>query len=135
MNRDGCIHPGILLELSRCGHGDRILIADGNYPIASRCPQAVRVYVGVTKGLPRVSEVLDAILSEINVEAAAVMQPDDGPEPEIFTEFRERLPDIELDNLGRFTFYERAAEPNVRLVISTGEARTFANILLTVGVA
>ena len=135
MNRQGCIHPEILSALSRCGHGDRILIADGNYPIASRCPQAALVYLGVSAGIPGVPEVLDAILAEINVEEAAVMTPDSGNEPAIFAEFKKRLPCMELSELGRFEFYAAATEPNVRLAISTGESRTFANILLTIGVS
>lgn len=135
MNRQGCIHPEILSVLSRCGHGDRILIADGNYPIASRCSQAVHVYLGISAGIPDVPEVLDAILAEVNVEDAAVMTPGSGSEPAIFAEFKKRLSDIELSELSRFEFYAAAADPNVRLAISTGESRTYANILLTVGVA
>lgn len=34
----------------------------------------------------------------------------------------------------RQEFYKTASEKSVRLVISTGEKRTFANILLTIGV-
>ena len=135
MNRQGCIHPEILSVLSRCGHGDRILIADGNYPIASRCPQAAHIYLGVSAGIPGVPEVLDAILAEINVEEATVMTPGSGTEPQIFAEFKKRLPGINLREFGRFEFYAAATEPNVRLAISTGESRTYANILLTIGVA
>lgn len=135
MKKYGCIHPDILYALSRCGHGDRILIADGNYPVATRCPQAQTVYLGVCAGVPKVPEVLDAILAEINAEAAAVMTPGNGSSPEIFAEFAALLPGIQLSELGRFDFYTAAAQADVRLVLSTGEQRTFANLLLTVGVA
>ncbi|MFQ8759286.1 MAG: SIS domain-containing protein [Intestinimonas sp.] len=36
-----CIHPDLMRVLSLCGHGDKVLIADGNYPLAS-CPAARR---------------------------------------------------------------------------------------------
>ena len=67
--------------------------------------------------------------------AAQVMQPADGSEPPIFAEFRERLPGLRLETLDRYAFYDACCEPDVRLAISTGEQRVFANILLTVGVA
>jgi L-fucose mutarotase len=44
------------------------------------------------------------------------------------------MPDVPLDTLGRFPFYEAARSPNTALVIATGEQRTWACILLTIGV-
>ena len=131
----GCIHPFISEALAYCGHGDQILIADGNYPVHANCPNAQQVFLGLRAGIPTVTEVLETLLTEINVEAAKVMIPEDGSKPEIFTNFEQLLPGMELKNLGRFEFYEAAAHPKVRLVISTGEQRVYANILLTVGVA
>lgn len=64
------------------------------------------------------------------------MTPGQGePEPEIFGEFRKRLPGMELEKLGRYAFYDACCVPGVKLAVSTGEKRTFANILITVGVA
>ena len=42
---------------------------------------------------------------------------------------------MELQGLGRYAFYDACCEPGVRLAVSTGEGRTFANLLLTIGVA
>ena len=41
----------------------------------------------------------------------------------------------ELDLLGRYEFYDACCEKGVRLAISTGEQRVFANLLITIGVA
>ena len=30
------IHPDIMAALALCGHGDKVLIADGNYPLDSK---------------------------------------------------------------------------------------------------
>ena len=131
-----CIHPDLMRVLSLCGHGDKVLIADGNYPLASRSGGAEKVYLGLTPGLPTVTDVLDAILSASNVEKAQVMTPGEGEaEPEIFDEFRKMLPGQELEKLGRYEFYDACCVPGVKVAISTGEKRTFANILITVGVA
>jgi len=75
------------------------------------------------------------VLSQVvNFEKAEVMVPG-GEEPPIFSKFREILGGMELSGLERFEFYDACCQPNVRLAISTGEKRIFANILLTVNVA
>lgn len=130
------IHPQIMAALAKCGHGSKILIADGNYPLAEKSGNAEKVFLGLTRGKPMVTEVLDALLSVINVEKAEVMLPDDGSEPEIFGEFRKQLDGMELTGLGRWEFYDACmAENAIVLAISTGEQRVYANILLTVGCA
>lgn len=129
------IHPDIMAALALCGHGDKVLIADGNYPLDSRTGDAEKVYLGLTPGLPTVTDVLEAIQSVVNIEKAEVMDPADGSTPEIFGEFRQLLGGMELDALGRYEFYDACCLPGVRLAISTGEKRVFANILLTIGVA
>ncbi|PNH19053.1 RbsD or FucU transport [Lachnospiraceae bacterium] len=134
MKKNGCIHPMIMEALASVGHGDQILIADGNYPLESKCPDCRRVYLGLRAGEPTVTAVLETILCEINVEAAAVMKPD-GIRPEIYDEFQQSLSGITLEEFSRWDFYDAAAKPTVRLAISTGEKRTFANLLITVGCA
>lgn len=128
------IHPDLMRMLSLCGHGDQVLIADGNYPLASKSAAAERVYLGLAPGLPTVPQVLSALQSVIRVEAAQVMRPEDGSTPEIFREFSSMLGGMKLSPLGRAEFYDACCRPWVRLAISTGERRTYANLLLTVGV-
>lgn len=69
------IHPDIMAALALCGHGDKVLIADGNYPLDSKTGQAETVYLGLTPGLPTVTDVLAAIQSTVNIEKAEVMDP------------------------------------------------------------
>ena len=129
------IHPDIMAALALCGHGDKVLIADGNYPLDSKTGQAETVYLGLAPGLPSVTDVLAAVQSVVEIEKAEVMEPGDGTQPEIFEEFRTMLGGMELDKLGRYEFYDACCVEGVRLAISTGEKRTFANILITIGVA
>lgn len=129
-----CIHPGIMKALSLCGHGSKVLIADGNYPLAEKSGNAEKVYLGLTPGLPTVTDVLKAIHSVAEIEKAEVMLPGDGSIPEIFAEFKEEL-GLELSGVGRFEYYDLCCQPDVFLAISTGEQRVFANILLTIGCA
>ena len=134
MLKTTCIHPEIMKVLSLCGHGDKILIADGNYPLSSKSSDAAKVYLGLTSGKPEVTEVLKVLKGVINVEKAEVMVPD-GELPPIFEEFAQILDGMKLEKLGRYEFYDACCQPAVRLAISTGEKRIFANILITVNVA
>ena len=130
------IHPEIMAALSLCGHGSKILIADGNYPLAEKSGDAKKVYLGIQPGLPTVTQVLEAIHSVCEIEKAEVMLPEDGRIPAIFSEFQTELGGMALDGLSRYPFYEACLAPgSVYLAISTGEQRTFANILLTIGCA
>ena len=129
------LHPEILAALGEAGHGAQVLIADGNYPLATRSnPDAYRVFLNLEPGKLTVTDVLSVIAEAIPVEAAYVMGPDDGSEPSIYDDFRGLLPGTELERLGRFEFYDMARGPDTALAIATGEQRLYANILLTIGV-
>lgn len=130
-----CIHPEIMRVLSLCGHGDKILIADGNYPLDSRSGNADKVYLGLTSGVPGVTQVLETLSRVVNFEKAEVMLPETEENPEIFDEFEKILGKGKLNGLERQAYYSACSQPEVRLAISTGEKRTFANILLTINVA
>ncbi|NDJ79066.1 MAG: RbsD or FucU transport [Chloroflexi bacterium] len=129
------LHPQILKALAAAGHGSKVLIADSNYPFSTGShPAAERVYLNLTPGKLTVTDVLDVLVKVIPIEAAHPIAPDDGPEPSIFAEYRQIMPGVELDKLGRFPFYEAARSQDTALVIATGEQRTWACILLTIGV-
>ena len=141
------IHPELLRAIGAAGHGAKILLADGNYPVATKSPQtAARIYLNLSPGVVSVTDVLRAIVSTVPIESAQVMVPAEGPEPAIFAEFREILEDATtwispgskvdrgLLTLDRFTFYDTASQPDVAVAVATGERRVYANILLTIGV-
>ena len=129
------LHPEILYALGAAGHGSQVLIADGNYPFATRSnPAADKVFLNLAPGKLTATEVLEVLAAAIPVEAARVMATADGSEPGIWSEFRPLLPGIDLEPLERFAFYDAASTPDVALVIATGEQRVYANLLLTIGV-
>lgn len=135
MLRTQLIHPGILGALGGLGHGSLVLIADGNFPFGTHTnPAAARVFLNLRPGLVSVTDVLEPLAATIPVEAAHVMQPYDGSEPPIWAEFRALLPGVALQPVERFAFYDLARQPEVGLVIATGEARVWANLMLTIGV-
>lgn len=129
------LHPEIFRGLAEAGHGAQVLIADGNYPLATRShPSARRIYLNLAPDLVRVTDVLKVLVNAIPIESAHVMMPEMGPEPAVFAEFRQQLPGMELEPLGRFEFYDAARGPDLAVAIATGEGRIYANLLLTIGV-
>lgn len=130
-------HPTILAALAAAGHGSRVLISDGHYPHTTGAnPAAERVYLNLAPGRLLVTEVLAALTDAVPIESATVMAPPpDQPEPPVFGDFRAALPQLAgLDSLDRFAFYDAARGPDTALVVATGDRRTYANLLLTLGV-
>lgn len=129
-------HPEILKALASAGHGSKVVLADSNYPFSTGGnPDAARVYLNLTPGTVKVTDVLSVLVDTIPIEAAHAMRPDDGSNPPIFDEYRAILPDgLELETLGRYPFYETAKSEDTTLIIATGEQRTWACIILTIGV-
>ena len=135
MLKQRLIHPDLLEALAAAGHGAKVLITDANYPASTQVGEnAAVVYLNLAPGLVTATEVLEVLRTAIPVEDAAVMEPDSGPEPSIFKEFRQLLPDLALTMFSRFEFYEEASGPDTCLQIVTGEQRLYANLLLTIGV-
>ena len=130
------IHPELLEALARSGHSDKILIADGNFPIHSKAPTHARfVHLNLAPGMLTVTDILKVLIDAIPVESATMMIMDDGKEPAIGSDFRQILPkDVLLKAINRLDFYSASGESNTTLVIASGEQRLYANILLTIGV-
>lgn len=145
MLKSKLLHPDILGALGRAGHGSKILIADGNYPFATKLGvNATLVSLNLMPGLVSCTQVLEAIVSAVAIEGAAVMQPmTTGPnaypgEPPIWDEFRKILKgagaSVEIEPVDRFEFYDVAGSDDVALTIATAEQAVYANLLLTIGV-
>lgn len=129
------VHPEILSALARAGHGSQVLVADANYPFSTVVgPNARVVHLNLRPGLVSAVDTLEALLTAVVVESATVMVPGEGPEPEIFTDFRRLMPGVELEELDRRAFYAAVRSEDLALLVATGEQRIFSNVLLTLGV-
>lgn len=139
------IHSRINEILGRAGHHASILIADGNYPASSKAgPKAELVCLNLVPGVVTCSQVLDALLSAVPVEAIAVMQTEThGPyalpgDPPVWEEYRRLVAgyklSLELTQLEKWDFYKAVETPDHVLTIQTADQQRYANVLLTVGV-
>ena len=130
------VGPELLKILCEMGHGDEIVIADGNFPAETYGKRVVRA-----DGLGGV-EMLEAVLSLIPLDTYAtenfmLMETTQGdPTPEIWGEYfavaKEKDDNVREKMLERFAFYERAK--GAYAVIATGEEKIYANIILKKGV-
>lgn len=130
------ISPELLKILCEMGHGDEIVIADGNFPAENYGKRVVRA-----DGLGG-TEMLSAVLSLFPLDTYAkenflLMQTTNGdPTPVIWEEYfsvaYEKDNNVSIGKLERFAFYERAK--NAYAVIATGESAVYANIILKKGV-
>ena len=145
MLRTQLLHPQILSALGRGGHSSKILIADGNYPFVTQLGRSAElVCLNLSPGLISATDVLEAIVSAVPIEAATIMNPvTSGPyalteDPPIWGEFRrilgEAAVDVPFDRLERFDFFDAGKDDNVVLTVATGEQRLYANLLLQIGV-
>jgi L-fucose mutarotase len=135
MLRYPLIHPPLLETLAAAGHGSRILIADGNYAHRTNShPRARVIYLNLRPGLLTVDQVLEVVADIIPLDAAAMMQPDDGSVQTLDADYQKLLgAAVPLTALSREEFYRACLDPSLDATIATGDARYFANILLTVG--
>ena len=131
------LSPELLKILMEMGHGDELVIADGNFPSANYGQRLIRLD---GHGVPEVlSAVLDLMPLDIYVDApVALMEvvPGDDYVPEIWDTYRAIVKEKEGDkgivNIERFAFYDRAKEAYA--VVATGEISLYANVILKKGV-
>lgn len=130
------LHPEILRALAGAGHGARVLLADGNYPVSSGCPAAAtRVYLNLRPGCVTITDVLATLATVLPIESALGMQTRDGQPAVIHGEITALLgAGVPFALSPRHDFYAEARSPDTVLAIATGEQRRFANVLLTIGV-
>jgi L-fucose mutarotase len=132
------LSPELLKVLMEMGHGDEIVLADGNFPAASNAHILVRCD---GHGVPALLEAVLALFPlDTYVEApVALMQKVSGDKVEtpIWDEYRKILDRTgngaaRVENIDRFAFYERAR--GAYAVVATGESALYANVLLKKGV-
>ena len=145
MLRHKLIHPQITSILASAGHHSSVLIADGNYPAASkRGPRAELISLNLMPGVPTCDQVLEAILSAVPVEAVQTMETEtSGPyaldgDPPVWDDYRKTIResglDLELQPTEKWKFYDAVSTEDHVLTIQTADQQRYANILLTIGV-
>lgn len=137
------LSPELLKVLCEMGHGDRIVIGDGNFPAESMGRDAIVIRAdghGAT-------ELLDAILTVFPLDTYVskpvilmeLMECDRGKvETPIWDEYKKIIAKHDarggeaVGEIDRFDFYDEAKK--CYAIISTGEGAIYANVMLQKGI-
>lgn len=129
------IPPELLKILAEMGHGDEIVIGDGNFPGQSMNERCVRCD---GHGVP---EMLEAILKLMPLDTYEkplfIMEKVPGDDVEtpiwnVFDEIVKEHTDEKIEKIERFAFYERAKKAYA--VVMTSETNLYGCIILKKGV-
>lgn len=131
------LSPELLKVLMEMGHGDELVIGDGNFPAASMAQRLVR---GDGNTVPAL---LDAIMRFFPLDtfverpvALMAVVPGHDYHPVIWDEYRAIIqryePFEDFEYIERFAFYERAR--TAYAILATSEMSLYANIILKKGV-
>ena len=132
------LSPELIKILAEMGHGDEIVIADGNFPSENYGQRVIRadacdgckMLEAVLKLIP-----LDTYASE-NFILMRLAECDKDKIPSIWAKYEKIAKDADdnviISDEERYAFYERAKKAYA--VIATGEEAVYANIILKKGV-
>jgi L-fucose mutarotase len=137
-NIPNILSPELLKILMEMGHGDELVIADGNFPATNMAERLVRLDGhGVVDVLEAVLKLFPLDTYDDNPIHLMEVVSGDKTVPTIWNEYEEIIKKSgesfnSFGFLERFRFYNRAKEAFA--VIATSESELYANIILRKGV-
>jgi len=134
------LSPELLKVLCEMGHGDRLVIADGNFPAESVGKNAIVIRMDGHGACDVLEAILKLFPLDTYVEKPVnLMQvvPGDNVETPIWDEYAKIIEENDgrsdiIGQIERFAFYGEAKK--AYCVIATGEGALYANIMLQKGV-
>jgi len=130
MKKAKLLNSGLSSIVAEMGHTDSLCICDAGLPF----PKGVeKVDLAITNGVPKVLEVLDAILSELPVEKVTIASETLDANRLFYESIKERFADIPIHEVSHQEF--KAESSHCNAVVRTGECLPYANIILHAGVA
>ena len=132
------LSPELIKIMMEMGHGDELIIADGNFPAAALAQRLVRA------DGQNVPDLLNAIITYFPLDQYCAkpfglmdIVPGDPTVPMIWDTYKKILIENgynieQIESVERFEFYERAKKAYA--IIATSEKALYANIILKKGV-
>lgn len=129
MKKGSVLNPQLSYVIASMGHTDQLVIGDAGLPI----PEHVeRIDLALVRNIPTFLQTLEAILTELEVEAAIVAEEIQEKNPEVLQAIKKSLPNLEVQFVSHETF--KAMTSDAKAVVRTGECSPYANIILKSGV-
>ena len=129
MKKTGILNQPISSVIAGLGHMDTLVIADAGLPIP---PEAQRIDLALTEGIPTFLDTLRVVLTEMQVEQAVVAEEMLEVSPKVYEAVKELLGDVPIEAVTHLIFKERTR--SARAVVRTGEFTPYANVILVAGV-
>jgi len=129
MKKTTLLHAELSRVIATLGHGDLLVIGDAGLPIPAGTP---RIDLAVTANLPRMLDVVHAVLSEMQVESAVVAEELAQRNPSVSEGLRLLLGSTPVATVSHEELKARCA--GARAVVRTGEFSPYANVILRSGV-
>ena len=145
MKKNGIYNAKLSEVVGKMGHGDIILIGDVGCPFP-RHDMTTCIDLAVTDGVPKVTDVVKAVLEELVIEGYIVSEETKQVSPEKYQEFKnildleknkgnamneETIPHMEMKNLWLNGSLEGK---EVKAFVRTGERCRYCYIALVAGV-
>jgi D-ribose pyranase len=136
MKRGTILNPELARVIASLGHGDLLVVADAGLPVP---PGVERIDLAFAPGKPAFLDVLDAVLSEAEIERATVAAELRTVTPAPFRERLEAallaLPKVRARGVEAVPHEElKRLTRGARAVVRTGEFTPYANVVLHAGV-
>ena len=139
---DPILSPELLFTLRTMGHGDKLVLADANFPANSMSKNVIRLDgVNINDAARAILSVfpLDSFIVSQGGTAAKRMEVDDKPDEltDTHKEFVKAVKEVsgnnwEVGSIERQSFYEEAKKSYV--IVTTTDARPFGCFIITKGV-
>ena len=142
ININPILSPELLFHLRSMGHGEKIILADANFPANTSNDKVIRLDgVDIKEAASAILSVfpLDSFIVSQGGSSALRMEVDDKPEEltETHNEFIEEVKKVSGENwkvgsISRQDFYKEAKK--AYCIVTTTDARPFGCFILTKGV-
>lgn len=129
MKKTTLLNQALSEVVAGMGHGDLLVIGDYGLP----CPQGVRrIDLALRPGIPAFLDVVETVLTELQVEAAVIARETAERNPAIQEGLNRLLGGIPITTVS----HEELKQMSARAValVRTGECTPYANVILRAGV-
>ena len=138
INIDPILSPELLHALRSMGHGDKLVLADANFPSASLAKKLIRLDGA---NIPNAAKAILSVLPLDSFVDYPVERMEIDNNPDEINDVHQDLIDVlkisagdkwKVGSIERFKFYEKAKQ--AYMIVSTTDARAFGCFIITKGV-
>ncbi|QTF10528.1 D-ribose pyranase [Brenneria izadpanahii] len=137
MKKAVLLNADISSVISRLGHTDRVVIGDAGLPIPDT---TTRIDMALTHNIPTFLQVVEAVTSEMQVEAAILAEEMAEKNPTLHNALLDQLKQLERHQGNSIELHYVSHEDfkiqsgKSRAIIRSGECSPYANVILCAGV-